>query len=111
MARPTLEEVAARTPSFIKNRSDLDRLLRLLNRESEAAVRRLITIMDQTKDEKLAMSCAKALLEFQITVSEANEKREITRMIANIRFPNNGQLSGSTDDTPLLDFETITEAE
>lgn len=112
MARPTLAEVEARPPKFIKNRSDLDRLLRLLNRESEAAVKKLITLMDKTQDEKLAMSCAKALLEFQITVSEANEKREMTRMIAAIRFPA-GQLNGSTaedDGTPLLDFDTISEA-
>ena len=111
MARPTLAEVEARTPKFIKNRSDLDRLLRLLNRESESAVKKLITLMEKTQDEKLAMTCAKALLEFQITVSEANEKRELTRMIAAVKFPV-GQLGGSAaddDDTPLLDFDTISE--
>lgn len=113
MARPTLAEVAARPvqpPSFLKNRNDLDKLLRLLNKETEVAVRKLVKIIETSQDEKLVHQCVRTFLEFNLAASEAKEKSEITRMLAELKYLPNG-MGGSTDDTPELDFDTVSTCE
>lgn len=109
MARPSLKDIQTRPVSFAKASFDLQDLLRLVKKEQQAAVSCLVKLMEDSKDERLKADCAKSILKFITEISAEKERREMTRMIAQIKFPVGGGLNGSTaeDDTPYLDFETI----
>lgn len=99
--------------TFLRKKNDLDKLLKLLTKEQEAAVKVIADIMHDTKDMKEKKDCAEIILRLKISVSESISKDEIQRLIAEVRLdPSNGAKQLEADDMPsrpILDFNTIQE--
>lgn len=111
MARPNLAVLEQRKKQFIQPFTDVDKLLKLLGKEAEAAVRKLVKLM-ASEDEKISLQAAKALVDYNLAVSNEKEKREITRLIASIKYPNGTAKNLTTgddrdDDVPSLNFDEI----
>lgn len=96
--------------SFVRRQNhELSKLLRNLTKESEAAVQVLVALLE-SKDEKTRMNAASKLLDMQKDISEAINKDEITRLLAELKLNGGGVRNLiPEDDTPLVDFTTVQE--
>lgn len=104
-------KVKERPVTFIKKKHDLKELLKLVGKETEAAVRVLADAMnDEKEDKKVRRECAKTLIDLKISVAEAVDRSEMQRMIAEIKINPNAAKSLEAEDDfkrPVLDFNTI----
>ena len=93
--------------TFIRKQNNpLTALLKLLQKERMAAVETLVKGME-SQDLKMATSCAKQILDLEIELSEAINRDQMTRLVAQSRL--GGGLGGSTteDNTPMIQFDVI----
>lgn len=96
---------------FVKKKHELDDLLKQLNRVTPDAVDFLVDQMnDKNNPVRVRVACADKLIDYKISVSEAINKDELTRQVAEIKasgpkFP----LVGDTPkpSAPRLDMGTI----
>ena len=100
-------------PSFIKKKHELDKLHKLVGRETEAAVKVLADAMnDPDEDKSVRRSCAKTLIELKVAIAESINRDSMQRLIAEIKIAPNGAKNLEADDSrPVLDFHTIKEIE
>jgi hypothetical protein len=71
---------------FLKRKHELDDLLKQLDRVTPEAVDLLVDTMNNPKEAvKVRVACADKLLDYKIKVSEAINKDELTRQIAEIK--------------------------
>lgn len=92
-----------------KQNNPLGTLLKMLQAERQVAVETLVKGM-ASEDIKVATSCAKQLLDFEIEISEAINRDQMTRLVAECKL-NNG-LGGSSvqdDNRPMINFNEIQE--
>lgn len=101
---------------FLKKKSQLDPLIRRLQRYSVEAIDSMYATMESTKDEKMKLSCAKALLAFHMQALKDRSNEEIERLKMQIQLlGNSGNDSFSTaeeedeDDIPTISFNDIVE--
>lgn len=97
---------------FVKRKHELADLLKQLDRVTPDAVEFLVETMNDTKVErKVRVACADKLLDFKVKVSEAINKDELTRQIAEIKV--NGPKTPLVQDNtpkpgaPRLDMHNI----
>jgi hypothetical protein len=102
-------------PTFIKKKHELDKLLKTLQTNSQAAVMLLANTMNNEEvDLKIRVECAKNLVEFTKSVSHQINADEMARLVAEVRFGDGptkklGMVTTSSKPTPILNFEDIRE--
>lgn len=102
-------------PIFAKKKHELDDLLKQLNKVTPEAVELLVSTMNNEKvPMKERVKCADKLLGYKITVSEAINKDELNRTIAEIkvnglRRPLVPDGSAGRPSAPRLDMNNIQE--
>ena len=111
---PVLEVVSN---SFARKNAGLTSLELSLKKRSKAAVEKLEKIMNETKDEALAIKCAEIIVKMHMQVSKEISDDQFKRMLADVRFNGNKMLVNkqSDDDSdeenenniPILDFDNI----
>ncbi len=110
----TVMVVQPDTPSFLSTSVDLKKLLRAVSKESAKAIDVLVKLMG-SNDEKIRLTAASKLLEFQVTVADKISQDQMSRLIAQVKLhgPSQGTLvplPGQKDDKrPLVDFTTVRE--
>ena len=91
-----------------KQNNPLNALLKLIQSERDEAVDTLIKGM-KGDDIKLATTCAKQLLDYEIEISELVNKDQLTRLVAECKILGNnlGGSAAEEDTRPMIDFTTI----
>jgi len=100
-------------PSFLTDNIDLKKLHKELSKVSKEAIDVLLACL-KSQDERLRMSAATKLLEFQVTVSKEINTDQMQRLIAEIKL-NHGPkgrltpLDGEEEEKPrpIVDFSNI----
>lgn len=97
---------------FVKKKHELDDLLKQLNRVTSDAVDFLVDQMNNVDNAvRVRIACADKLIDYKISVSEAINKDELTRQIAEIKTTGpKTPLVGdgpSKPSAPRLDMSTI----
>lgn len=87
---------------------DLKATLRKLTKVSDEAIEVLVSLLGST-DERIRMTAADKLLGFQVDISDRIEKDAFQRLLARARLGNLGGSSDPEDNTPLVDFDNITD--
>lgn len=113
------EQVAVQTeegkpvPSFLKDKHELAKLMKELDKASSSALATLIKVMTETKDEKLKAGCAKDILAFYTATAKQISDDDMARLIAEVKL-GGGKKAGMVlppgevkPATPSLDFEHI----
>lgn len=104
-------ELQPEVQSFLTTGIDLKRLLRDVSKQAKPAVEALVNLL-ASKDEKIKLAAAKALLELNVNVASAINDDNLKRLIAEVRLNPSGtrRLVASDDKTtPLVDFGTVRE--
>lgn len=99
--------------SFMVTPVDLKSLLRRIDRQSRHAVEALVKLLD-SKDEKIRLTAATKLLEFQVSIAKEINTDQLQRMIAEIRNnpgASNKLVPNDQKNRPLVDFTTIREVD
>jgi hypothetical protein len=107
-------------PSFLKDKIQLQKLLKDLNKASKEALEILVNIMETTKDEKLKAQCAKDILQFTIATNKEVNADQMQRLIAEIKLnrapqgkliplndPEDVSSGKGVGDRPVVDFSTV----
>lgn len=95
--------------SFLSSGIDLKRLLRDVAKQSRPAVEALVELLG-SKDEKVKLAAAKALLELNINVATAINDDQLKRLIAETKIGNGPKrLVEADSNAPLVNFEDIRE--
>lgn len=96
----------AREVGFARRQNHpLSKLLKSLTVESQDAVDTLVALM-KSEDEKIKLSAATKLLEFQESVSKTIENDALMRVMANAKYGGPKELEVD-DDTPAIDFSVV----
>lgn len=104
-------ELQPEVQSFLTTGIDLKRLLRDVARQSKNAVEALVKLLD-SKDEKIQLTAAKALLELQVNVADKINSDQLNRLIAEMKLNGAGTkrlVNAEQENRPLVDFSTIRE--
>lgn len=103
-------ELQPEVQSFLTTGIDLKRLLKDVAKTSKDAVQALVTLL-ASKDEKIVLTAAKALLELHVNVADKINADQLQRLIAEVKLNPSGtrKLTAVDDDRPLVDFSTIRE--
>lgn len=108
MADPSETQVVE-VQSFLSGGVDLKRLLREVAKQTRPAVEALVQLLG-SKDEKVKLMAAKALLELNINVATAISDDQLKRLIAETKIGNGPKrLVDANSNIPLVDFTTIRE--
>lgn len=104
-------ETQPELPSFLDDKLDLKRLARDITRHSSAAVDALVALLG-SKDEKIRLSAATKLVEFQVQIAKEISADQMQRLIAEIklvRAPKQKLVEADSpgQNRPLVDFGTI----
>lgn len=95
--------------SFLSSGIDLKRLLRDVARQSRPAVDALVELL-ASKDAKIKLAAAKALLELNINVATAINDDQLKRLIAETKIGNGPKrLVDADSNAPLVNFDVIRE--
>lgn len=90
-----------------KQNNPLNALLKLLQAERNTAVEVLVKGM-ASEDLKMATSCAKQILDLEVELSEAINRDQMTRLVAECKIGNGlGGSSVPDESRPQIDFTTI----
>lgn len=104
-----------KSSGFIKRKGSFDNIVKKLQKISIAAIDMLETTMIAAdSDDKLKVACATKLLEFYTETLKQQNADEINRLQLEYKHggkPPIGEGSAKEDDTPSIDFETITYTE
>jgi hypothetical protein len=107
------EEGAGPVVSFLKGKHELARLLKSLDKASQAAVDLLIRTMENSEDEKLRAACAKDLLTFYAAVSKQISDDDMARLVAEVKLGGGRgrtlKLTPGEPEKPALNFDEIRE--
>ena len=104
-------DVEQQPVSFLTGAIDLGRLLRDLKRQQAPAVQALVKLLD-SKDEKIRLTAAKALLELSVQVAKEINSDALNRMIAEVKLTGRSSkrlVEVEDDSKPLVDFTQIRE--
>lgn len=99
--------------TFIRRKGLLYDLNRDISDSAEEALTALKQVMTTTKDEKLKADCAKTIINMGIEIATLRNTDQMTRLIAECKFnaDNNTTSLTAVDNTPVIDFSTIVEAD
>lgn len=105
--------VELQSQSFLTSGLNLKRLLNSVAKESKNAVEALVGLL-ASKDEKIQLAAAKALLELHVSVAKEINSDQLNRLIAETKLGNGKRLvspndDDDDDDRPLVDFTTVQE--
>jgi HEAT repeat protein len=103
------------TQSFLDDKIDLKKLSKDLSKASKEAVEVLLKLLE-SKDERVRMTAATKLLEFDIDVKKIVSQDQMQRLIAELKLNRaaNVKTIGVDEDEkqrPLVDFYTVREVE
>jgi predicted oxidoreductase len=111
--------VQEENPSFLndKDKIDLYKLLKKLDKASLEALENLVKIMETTQDEKLRAQVSKDIIRFKIDVAKEINTDQMQRLIAEIKLNRGPQgklipLEGASDTEdqikrPIVDFSKV----
>jgi hypothetical protein len=111
-------QVKEENPSFLKDKIQLDKLLKSINKEALSALKNLVQIMETTGDEKLKAECANNILKHAVAINKEVNADQMQRLIAEIklnRSPQNkliplndeDEVSTGKGNRPVVDFSTV----
>lgn len=102
--------VQENNPSFLDDEVQLKKLARELSKASKDAVDVLLSLLT-SKDERVRMTAATKLIEFDIDVKKAISNDQMQRLIAEIKLNRQSttkQLTAEEENKrPIVDFSTI----
>lgn len=107
-------ETTPEIPSFLDDKIDLKKLAREISKATSKAVEVLLTLLD-SKDERVRLSAATKLVEFQVQVAKEISHDQMQRLIAEIKLVRQGKQTKLIDagnkggNRPIVDFSTIRE--
>ena len=101
-------------PSFLTNSVDLKKLHTDIKRHTKAAIEALVSMLDST-DQKIKLTAATKLLEFQVAVAKELSSDQMQRLIAEVKLVKNPKSNlvpvEDHKSRPLVDFTTIRSVE
>lgn len=102
-------------PSFLTDTIDLKRLLKNVASHSKPAIEALVACL-ASKDEKIRLTAASKLLEFQVQIAKEINADQMQRLIAEVKLSGRAGSKTTTDlvpedRRPIVDFTTIREIE
>lgn len=90
-----------------KNKHPLKDLLKLTGKEVQETVERLVKLASSS-NEKIALAANSKIMDIHMDATNAIEKDDITRTLAEIKLNGPKQLEMvDEDDTPLVDFTVV----
>jgi hypothetical protein len=92
-----------------KQTHPLKSLLKLTTKEVQDTIERLVALAS-SENEKIALAANSKIMDIHMDATNAIEKDDITRTLAEIKLNGPKQLEIEEDDTPLVDFTEIREA-
>lgn len=106
--------VQEKNPSFLDDEVQLKKLAKELSKASKEAIEVLLALLSST-DEKVRMTAAMKLIEFDIDVKKAISQDQMQRLIAEIKLNRQAgikQLTAEEEEEqkkvkPIVDFTTI----
>lgn len=95
-------------PTFLKKNHELSKTLKLL----QSCTKDAITVLQkglESEDQKIATTCAKDLLGFEVQIAKMISDDQLQRQVAETRYSGKTtNLTTSEDDNiPRLDFNTV----
>lgn len=107
-------------PSFLDDKLDLKKVARDISKASSKAVEVLLKLLE-SKDEKVRLTAATKLVEFQVQIAKEVSNDQLQRLVAEIKLVRGAgrtknlvplQDGGKRENTtPVIDFSRVLEIE
>ena len=113
-------ETQTALPSFLDDKLDLKKMARDISKASSKAVEVLLKLLE-SKDEKVRLTAATKLVEFQVQIAKEVSNDQLQRLVAEIKLVRGAgrtknlvplQDGGKRENTtPVIDFSRVLEIE
>jgi hypothetical protein len=113
-------ETQTALPSFLDDKLDLKKVARDISKASSKAVEVLLKLLE-SKDEKVRLTAATKLVEFQVQIAKEVSNDQLQRLVAEIKLVRGAgrtknlvplQDGGKRENTtPVIDFSRVLEIE
>jgi hypothetical protein len=98
-------------PSFMRKSGELDKLLRLLKKHEQEAIK-VLEVNLKSKDEKISQRAAEFLLDMIRSTAKDINTDEFNRLVAQVKMNGLGQpktLTIQGQQQPVIDFDNVIE--
>lgn len=112
VAKPRKRRGKAVAGGFARGKTEVSKLHKLLDKVTEEALEKLITIMRESKDDKVVAAAVKELLTMKLALAKFENEDKLQRQILDIKLLDKKplgyiELEGDKPSRPRIDFNNI----